>query len=264
MKSSIITIVNSDGTGLPEQAAAIEASLVKPDEWIIVSLGLPQFAIPTSWPTHVSFVDSESPRAIAAARARGVRESSSANLIFLDQGLIPHRKLSQTLVQMLECRDAIWMASTTESERQLSNPLHADDPETVAVHALTKRYDRFRSGCFAISRSQYRNVGGFDPTFGGWDAEDIDFAYAARDRGIELGIVGPLAFSIVPRVRLADEQVVPVVESARHFRSKWGEWPNVTRLNRLANLGLVEFNAVRDHIRILRDKTAVSCDIGMN
>lgn len=258
MKSSIITIVDSLGTGLTAQAAAIEASAIKPDEWVVVSLGPPRFDLSTSWPTKVSYVDSESPRAAAAARARGVRESSAANLIFLDQGLIPHRELSQVFPRMLETRDAIWMGTTTRNDQQLSDTLSTSNAAAFAARSITACYDQFRSGCFAITRTSYRKIGGFDPTFGGWDAEDIDFAYAARDRGIEFGIVGTLAVSLLPRVRLTNEQVVPVVESARRFRSKWGEWPNVMRLRRLANLGLVEFNAARDHIRVLCESSTES------
>lgn len=244
---------------LDRQAKLIEQSTARPDEWIVVALNGDLILPKSPIPLQVRYIASRSRQAIAAAYAEGVRQSIGARLCFLNGTCVPLGDPFAAFSAAFAHTDAVWSCRTRSFDVVDTVPLETLDQlqllhrgHTANTPKLVADITRFRSDCFAVSRSNYREIGGFDPTFAGWDTEDVDFALTARQEGIPFGLVDIDAFVMPDETPRDPESIAVVLQTARAFRSKWGVWPKPTMLRTLAIHGYIEFNAARDHLRLLR------------
>lgn len=259
MKTSLITVVTDQDHMLDRQALLIEQSAAKPDEWIVVSVTDERLSVDSPVQLHLRQIASKSRQAIAAAYAEGVRHSIGARLCFVSGACVPLGDVFQAFDVALGQTDAVWSCRARSFASSDPTPLETLDQLQLlhrgSVSEMPKLVDaawRFRSDCFAISRTNYRAIGGFDPTFSGWDTEDVDFALTAQREGIPLGVIDVDAFVLKRDLPRDPDSIAGVVRTARAFRSKWGVWPKLTMLRTLALHGFIEFNAARDHLRLLR------------
>jgi GT2 family glycosyltransferase len=106
------------------------------------------------------------------------------------------------------------------------------------------RVELFWSLAFAVTPATHARIGGFDPGYEGYGAEDTDYAFRARAAGVPLTWVGGAwahhqhhPVSHPPVEHLAD-----IVRNARRFRWRWGRWPMEGWLAAFARDGLVAWD----------------------
>jgi hypothetical protein len=114
----------------------------------------------------------------------------------------------------------------------------------------------FWSLAFAIRRSRFDALGGFDETFVGYGGEDTDFGFRSERAQIPLIFVGGAIAchqyhdSYDPPVQHLDD----IVRNATIFHARWGWWPMQGWLDAFVAMGLVDY--CDDGIRILRRPNA--------
>ena len=114
----------------------------------------------------------------------------------------------------------------------------------------------FWSLAFAIRRSRFEELGGFDEAFVGYGAEDTDFGFRAERAQIPLIFVGGAIAchqyhdSYDPPVQHFDD----IVRNATIFKARWGWSPMQGWLDAFVAMGLIDYRD--DGIRILRRPNA--------
>jgi glycosyltransferase involved in cell wall biosynthesis len=125
----------------------------------------------------------------------------------------------------------------------LAPPHPARPAPPPGVVAEEGRVDLFWSLSFAVTRTTWQSLDGFDEAYRGYGAEDTDFARRARDRGTRLCWVGGARayHQHHPPARHDAARVAEIVRNARRFHRRWGDWPMHGWLVELDRAGLVRF-----------------------
>ncbi|MFC7490712.1 MULTISPECIES: glycosyltransferase family 2 protein [unclassified Knoellia] len=112
-------------------------------------------------------------------------------------------------------------------------------------------HDLFWSLSCALTPATWRAVGGFHEDYVGYGAEDTDFGWTARSRGVDLVWVGGAdAFhQFHPVSHPPVEHVADIVRNATTFHERWGRWPMHGWLDEFARRGLVTFDG--DSLRLV-------------
>ncbi len=106
-------------------------------------------------------------------------------------------------------------------------------------------HDLFWSLSCALTASTWRTVGGFQEEYVGYGAEDTDFGWSARSRGVDLVWVGGAdAFhQFHPVSHPPVEHLADIVRNATTFHRRWGLWPMRGWLEEFARRDLVTFDS---------------------
>ncbi|EAP98139.1 hypothetical protein JNB_14283 [Janibacter sp. HTCC2649] len=125
------------------------------------------------------------------------------------------------------------------------------DPPVGAIER-GGNHDLFWSLSCAMTPSTWRLVGGFSEEYVGYGAEDTDYGWSARSRGVDLVWVGGAdAFhQFHPVSRPPIEHLTDIVRNATTFHRRWGLWPMRGWLEEFARQDLVRFDA--DSLVLLR------------
>ena len=119
-------------------------------------------------------------------------------------------------------------------------------------------YEEFWSLSFAVGREVFfGGIGGFDEGFLGYGAEDTDFAFTARERGVPLAWVDE-ARAFHQHHETYDpplQHLEDIVSNARRFKEKWGVWPMEGWLSEFAAMGLVAWEQTGEKLSLLRRPT---------
>jgi GT2 family glycosyltransferase len=197
---------------------------------------------------------------LALARNRLAAAAAGETLVFLDADCVPSGALLASYAAALYDRDALALGETRYlpkgfqaggADEMLLRRAGRPHPErdglfpapgavrTDAAHEL------FWSLNFAVRSDTFQaRIDGFDEGYRGYGIEDTDFAMRAARAGVPLAWVGG---AIVfhqhhPPTRLRPEGVPALVENARRYRERWGEWPARGWLVELDALGLVDWD----------------------
>lgn len=105
-------------------------------------------------------------------------------------------------------------------------------------------HDLFWSLSCAMTPTTWRTVGGFHEEYVGYGAEDTDFGWSARSRGVDLAWVGgaDAYHQFHPVSRPPVEHLADIVRNATTFHRRWGEWPMRGWLEEFARRDLVMFD----------------------
>ncbi len=205
---------------------------------------------------------------LARARNYGAKLASSEHLIFLDVDCIPHTELITDYVNALEDHPkSIFMGEVY----YLPAPLHKNwDMETLAelgdkhpkrtyIEGKKKylreiAYERFWSLNFAINKTTFKLLGGFDEGFTGYGAEDTDFIMTAKLYDIPLYWVnGATSYhqyhgeqGSVPLQHFDD-----IIRNAETYHGKWKTWPMESWLNAFSEMGYILWMPHLPHIQVL-------------
>jgi GT2 family glycosyltransferase len=197
---------------------------------------------------------------LAVTRNRLADAAAGEMLVFLDVDCIPSRSLLTAHAAALCDRDALAVGEARylpkgfqaggADERLLRRAGHPH-PERVGlfpapgVVRADDRHELFWSLNFAVRRATFaERIGGFDEDYRGYGIEDTDFAMRAARAGVPVAWVGgALAFHQHHEpTRLRPEETAALVENARRYRERWGDWPARGWLAELAAKGLVEWD----------------------
>ncbi len=203
---------------------------------------------------------------LAAARNAAARAATSEMLVFLDMDCIPASTLIADYACGLTELDGLLMGEVLYLPAGATRKgWRCEDFAAVAVKHSDRRgpppkglercgdYRCFWSLNFAIRRTTFLAVGGFDERYSGYGGEDTDFGKALEGKSIPIAwMKGGLAYHQYHRHHMPPiHHLDSVVRNAQLFEAKWGyrtmgHWLHAFRL-----MGLIDDTAGAP-IRILR------------
>lgn len=272
MSASALTIVRNRTAHLLELVEGLRRSAVQPDELIIVDMSDEPIDLPKAgFPILIDrFATDGLP--LAAARNRAARLAMGDHLLFLDVDCIPLSPCLGKLVEVLKTHDALLCADVRylgpddargawiEDGLLAQGRPHPARDFPVAGFREEPNPGLFWSLAFALRRSTFERLGGFDEGFTGYGGEDTDFGFRAAEDGLKLLFVGGAVTchqyhdSFEPPV----QHVEDIVRNARLFHSRWGRWPMEGWLKAFASLGLIRWRT--DSIDFLRPPSLIELE----
>lgn len=271
---SVLVIAHGRAEHLRRLLAGVERSSARPAEVIVVYMDEPNpapvhCAVPLRI-IHISSTSEDTGLPLARGRNAAASAAKSANLIFLDVDCIPSIDLFAALVKPLHPSPVLVMAEP----RYLRGPLEPEGEVneaqlrafSVPHHARTglptgtsmTRHEMFWSLGFAITASEFAHVGGFDESYSGYGGEDTDFAFHARAAGLSMCFVAAPVFHQHHGVHTPPlNHFVSIIDNARRFHARWRSWPMKGWLEAFTELGLIDWDAGRESIAIVRVPTSL-------
>ena len=264
---SVITINRGRGAHLVRLLQGL-ARGQPPDECVVVTMGqddngVPDPAVPIQ---QVALPGDGLP--LAEARNRGREAATGEALVFLDVDCIPSSSLVAGLQVALAEHDGLVCCEIrylpggavsdgwTESElSRLGHPHPARTFPAVGIEPA-EHPGLFWSLAFGIRASAFDRIGGFDPGFIGYGAEDTDFAYRAAAAGVPILFAGGMR-AFHQRHTACDpplQHFADIVRNARRFKARHGTWPMAGWLDAFAARGLIAPEREQDLV-ILRSPT---------
>lgn len=131
------------------------------------------------------------------------------------------------------------------------------NPTNHTAMRQTQDYGAFWSLCFAITRSQFENIGGFDTQYTGYGAEDTDFAFTARQLNIDFYLTADVVYHQQHSVyRPPLNHLDSIVVNANRFYQKWQCWPMSGWLSPFVDMGLIHWQDTQSTpITLIRNPT---------
>lgn len=265
---SVLTLVKNRPTHLHRMVEGLARSTVPPCELVVVDMSDHPVVLPdTPFPSrsirlHTGGLPLAEARNLAADRSRGER------LLFLDVDCIPAADLIDRMDTALAANDALICAEVrylgagavqdgwTEADLMTRGQVHPVRDFPASGLRQEQNAGLFWSLAFGIRRTAFDALGGFDPRFTGYGAEDTDFGFRARDAGLPLlFMAGTGAFHQhhgvfdPPLQHFRD-----ILKNAETFQRVWGHWPMTGWLTAFEAMGLIAIHA--DRIETVREPTA--------
>lgn len=265
MGVSVLTIVKNRDAHLSQLVEGLRRSDKQPDELIIVDMSDEPVTVGSaSFPVRTErFATDGLP--LAAARNRAAFLARHEKLIFLDVDCIPLRDCVGLLADTLDEHDALLCAdirylgpddargSWGEADLLARGIAHPARLFPACGVREENNAGLFWSLAFALRRSTFAALGGFDEEFTGYGAEDTDFGFRAAAAGLKLLFVSKAVAchqyheSYEPPV----QHVADIVRNARVFRRRWDRWPMEGWLADFERLGLVRWQEnILDLVRL--------------
>jgi GT2 family glycosyltransferase len=257
MGLSVLTLVRNREAHLHQLVEGLRRSRRQPDELIVIDMSdAPLASMSERFPVVIERLRTTG-LPLAAARNRAAALARHDQLVFLDVDCIPMAGCLDRLCEALDevdgllCADIRYLGPDdargrwTETDllaRGQSHPVRTFPREGLRAE---DNAGLFWSLAFAIHRTSFRAIDGFDERFEGYGAEDTDFGFRATAAGIPLFFVGGAIAchqhhdSHEPPV----QHVRDIVHNARLFHARWGRWPMEGWLEAFDAMGLVEWRA---------------------
>ena len=268
-KISVLTLTRNRTDHLQNLLQGLALSSRLPDECIVVHMNEPAQSL-GEWPfrcQHLAYEQADIPLPLPAARNAAADRATGDLLLFLDVDCIPAKGMVAEYEQACEqMPNAIAMGNvhylpkkiaTDWDERSLKKQ-SAPHPkrDITGIAPLTKEgnYGLFWSLSFALSHELFDRLGGFSECYPSYGAEDTDFAWKAREQGIDLcWVPDALAFhqfhtSAVPPWHNFNS----IVYNAKVFYERWGEWPMGGWLKVFADAGCIDWTLEGDRLEVIR------------
>lgn len=185
---SIVVPAHNAGSTIADCLKAIRGAHVSPPEVVVVDDGSTDNTafIASEWGCRV--VSLKTKVGPAAARNRGVAETSSSWIVFFDADVVPHGDTLSRLMHHMDAGqvDAVFGAYDDAPRdprlvSQFRNLLHHYTHLTGARRAST-----FWAGCGAVRREAFLSAGGFDERYRTPSIEDIELGVRMVQQGARL------------------------------------------------------------------------------
>lgn len=269
---AVVTIVHGRFEHLLLQRRALERPGNRPDHHVIVAMDDDRPArstAPELGGAHVVSIGATT-GGLPLARARNVgaataRALGADVLVFLDVDCVPAdgavdayvaAAVDAATADRLLCGPVTYLPPAPVGGYDLDRLAESDSPHPARPAPASGEvefggpHELFWSLSFALTVRTWCRIGGFSEEYAGYGGEDTDFAYRARDAGVELAWIGSArAFHQHHPVSSPPvEHLDAIVRNATIFHRRWGSWPMTGWLDRFEELGLV----VRDGAGIYR------------
>jgi GT2 family glycosyltransferase len=114
---------------------------------------------------------------------------------------------------------------------------------TVEAISQCKDPGLFWSLCFSITKERFDFLGGFDPNYFGYGAEDTDMSFTCQKEGVPFYLSPTIAYHqhhgfYSPPV----DKMESIISNCNYFYSKWGVWPMDKHLKAFARQGFVKWD----------------------
>ena len=270
MSVSIITLGRGRAAHLRNLIVGLTRQTCMPDELVIGVMQESEYCNLPATPFPVRQVLISGKHApLAAARNSAARQAQGEMLLFLDIDCIPAGEFVADYTRVLSSQDALLMGEVMYLPAGAISDSNADNWDYADLEQLGVRHcDRqgppktesapcndyrcFWSLSFAIRKSQFFDVGGFDERFTGYGGEDTDFGRILEARAVPmLWVRGAKCYHQyhshhMPPVHHLDS----VLQNAQMFREKWGQHTMKHWLHAFRLMGLIEPDGER--FRVLR------------
>lgn len=256
--------------GRPEHLANVVLGLsrqsVLPGELIVAVMQAELYDLPDApFPIRQIQVTGEH-LPLAAARNRAAHAATGDILVFLDMDCIPAPELIADYARFAPQLDGLLMGEVLYLPGgSTAGDWRCDDFAKVAVKHSDRRgpppqgieicedYRCFWSLNFAMRRSTFLRIGGFDERYFGYGGEDTDFGKTLSQAGVPIAWVkGGLAYhQYHPHHMPPVHHLESVVRNAQLFEAKWGYRTMGHWLHAFNLMGLIE-DLPGQPVRILR------------
>lgn len=266
MTISVVTLAKGRPEHLVNLVKGLSESTQAPAELIVAVMQDQAYDLPPApFPVRQMHIVADA-LPLAAARNAAARAAVGEHLIFLDMDCIPVPELVADYAGFLDTHDALLMGEvlylpggatdgdwSTDAFAAVAVK-HSDrrGPPAEGVEICTD-YRCFWSLNFAMRRSTFLRLGGFDERYVGYGGEDTDFGKTLDQAGVAIAWVkGARAYhQYHPHHMPPVHHIDSVVRNAELFEAKWGyrtmgHWLHAFRL-----MGLVDDTPGRP-VRILR------------
>ncbi len=259
---SVLTLARGRTSHLLNLIEGIRRSELAPSELVVVDMNDEAISVdPLDCPIRLVRLPGEA-LPLAAARNLAARLSTSDRLLFLDADCIPSSTLIGVMDRAIKQRDGLFCpevlylgpndarASWTEADLLDAGRAHPVRPFPRSGWRDEANVGLFWSLAFGVRKTTFEMLGGFDEAYVGYGAEDTDFGFLSRGRGIPLIFTGD-ARAFHQHHEVSDppvEHLDAIIRNARIFHRKWGVWPMEGWLKAFETSGKLRFSPDRQEI----------------
>jgi GT2 family glycosyltransferase len=205
---------------------------------------------------------------LAAARNLAAALASGDILLFLDVDCIVSSAVCGRMQAVLAKHDAVVCPEVlylpagavrpgplSETGLRAAGRPHPVRPFPQEGESLERNPGLFWSLAFAIRRSTFHRIGGFDETYVGYGAEDTDLGFRVAREGLPLLFAGgaPVFHQHHEGYDPPLQHFRALIANAKRFHAAWSIWPMDGWLRAMADLGLVDWSS--EGLTIRRDPT---------
>ncbi|WP_312595829.1 glycosyltransferase [Brevundimonas sp.] len=261
---SALTLVRNRQAHLDRLVEGLTLSASPPDEMIVIDMSdAPVTLPPLDFPVSVKRLPGG---VLPLAAARNLAAASAAGdvLLFLDVDCIVSSAVCGRMKALLADHDAVVCPEV------LYLPAHAIPPGPLSTTELKtagrphpvrpfpqdgERLERnpglFWSLAFALRRSTFHRIGGFDEAYVGYGAEDTDLGFRIARDGLPLLFAGgaPVFHQHHEGYDPPLQHFQALVANANRFHARWSIWPMAGWLRAMAERGLIDWSSDRLTIR---------------
>lgn len=268
-KISVLTLTRNRTPHLRNLLKGLARSSRLPDECVVIHMNEPAEPVQNlPFPCrHYTYQSDASTLPLAQARNDAAAKATSDILLFLDVDCIPSEDMVEAYARSMEqAPDTITMGSVRYLQKALgvawtepvllsqSRPHPKRDISPVAPLIEEPDYGLFWSLSFCLKREIFEQLGRFSECYPSYGAEDTDFAWKARSRGIPLlWVPDALSFHQYHHSETPPwNNFYSIVYNAKIFRRRWGHWPMESWLSVFAKEGYLDWTIEGDRIDILQ------------
>lgn len=274
-KLSVLTLTRNRTSHLRNLLKGLAHSSQLPDECIVVHMNEEpaELVEDLPFPCYQHAYNSDvSPLPLPRARNFAAEKATGDILLFLDVDCIPASVMVEAYGRASDqTAESITMGSVRYLQQTIienwtepallsqSKPHPKRNISPVTPLVIEPDYGLFWSLSFCLHHNLFEQLGGFSECYPSYGAEDTDFAWKARARGIPLlWVPDALSFHQYHKSQTPPwNNFESIVCNARIFYRRWGHWPMESWLSVFAKEGYLDWTVEGDRLEVIRTPAKV-------